>query len=150
MKLAIGNDHTSIQLKASVLEHLKGRPDIIVTDLGAMEAPDPEGRDYPDYALRIGQEVAAGTYDMGILLCGTGVGMCIAANKVSGIRAVVCSEPYSARLSREHNDANILCIGARVVGDELAKMILDAFLDAQHMGGRHALRVEKIMAIEGR
>jgi ribose 5-phosphate isomerase B len=85
---------------------------------------------------------------LGFLLCGTGAGMSIAANKVRGIRAVACSEPYTARLTREHNDTHILCIGARVVGTELAKMIVDAFLDAEFEGGRHRVRVEKFMAFE--
>ena len=145
MKIAIGNDHAAIQFKEEILTHLQSRTGIEATDLGANSK---DGQDYPDHALRISTEITSGKYDMGILLCGTGAGMSIAANKVKGIRAVVCSDPYTAKLSREHNDANILCIGARVVGTELAKIIVDAFLDAKFEGGRHQLRVDKIMAIE--
>jgi len=145
MKIAMGNDHAAVQFKDEILSHLRGRSDIEITDLGSNSK---DGLEYPDYALRVSTEIAAGAYDMGILLCGTGAGMSIAANKVRGIRAVVCSDPYTARLSREHNNAQVLCLGARVVGVELAKTIVDAFLDANFQGERHQLRVDKIMAIE--
>ena len=141
MKLAIGYDHTSSLLKDAVLEHISTREGITIKDFGS--SPD-----YPAGALAVAKSIASGEFTHGILLCGTGAGMCIAANKVRGVRAVVCSEPYTARLSREHNDAHILCIGARVVGTELAKMIVDAFIDAVPEGGRHQKRVETFMAFE--
>ncbi|MCL2840362.1 MAG: ribose 5-phosphate isomerase B [Defluviitaleaceae bacterium] len=145
MKIVISNDHAAIPFKEEILSHLYERDNVEVVDLGASIKSDME---YPDYALETAKKVAAGEFDVGILLCGTGVGMSIAANKVCGIRAVVCSDPYSAKLSRQHNNANILCIGARVVGAELGKTIVDAFINATFEGGRHQLRVEKIMAIE--
>jgi len=145
MKIVIGNDHAAIELKQDMIEYLSGKNDISVADFGACKA---EGIDYPDYAKTVCAKVASGEYDMGILLCGTGVGMSMAANKMRGIRAVVCSDPYSAKLSREHNNANVLCIGQRVVGSGLARVIVDAFLGASFEGGRHGGRVEKIMKIE--
>ncbi|MCL2199462.1 MAG: ribose 5-phosphate isomerase B [Defluviitaleaceae bacterium] len=141
MKLAIGYDHTSSQLKDAILEHLSTREGITVTDFGY----SPE---YPAGALPVAKSIAAGEHELGILLCGTGAGMSIAANKVRGVRAVACSEPFTAKLTREHNDTHIICIGARVVGTELAKMIVDAFLDATFEGGRHARRVETFMKFE--
>jgi len=146
MKIVITNDHTSLELKNAIMAHLKEK-NFKVTDLGSQGE---KAADYPEYALSAAKGIASGEYDLGIFLCGTGVGMCIAANKVRGIRAVVCSEPYTARLSREHNNAQILCIGARVVGSELAKTIVDAFLEAKFEGGRHQTRVEMFMAFEGR
>jgi len=146
MKIAIGNDHAATQLKKDMIDHLHGKGNTItVTDLGA---ENDQGAAYPDYALRVSKGIMDGQYDIGLLLCGTGAGMCMAANKVHGIRAVVCSDPYTAQLSRAHNDANVLCMGARVVGGELAKTILDAFLEAQFEGGRHQSRIDMVMAIE--
>ena len=143
MKIVIGNDHVAIELKKDIVAHLQDNWEVV--DLGASGPP----ADYPDYAERISKAIASGEYDLGILLCGTGAGMCIAANKVNGIRAVVCSDPFTARLSREHNNANILCLGARVVGNELAKMIVDEWLSARfEAGGRHQRRVDMIMALE--
>ena len=98
----------------------------------------------------MGRAVASGEVDLGILICGTGVGISLAANKVKGIRAVVCSEPYSAKLSRQHNNTNILAFGARVIGIEMAKMIVDEWLNAEFLGGRHQTRVDMIMDIENR
>lgn len=147
MKIAIGNDHAAIELKSHLLSHLETKPDITIIDLGAR---DTSGADYPEYAFIVAKGVTAGDYDFGLLLCGTGAGMCIAANKVKGIRAVVCSDTYTAHLSREHNNANILCMGARVVGSELAKSILDEFLEADFKGGRHQQRVNLLMDIENR
>jgi ribose 5-phosphate isomerase B len=146
MKLAIGNDHTAIAYKKALLEYLQERG-VDATDFGTDEG---ERAEYPIYAERVANVVAAGEYELGILICGTGAGMCLAANKVNGIRAVMCSEPYTAKLSREHNAANILCMGARVIGLELAKMITSAWLDAVFLGGRHQERVEMIMDIERR
>ena len=143
MKIVIANDHAAIRLKHDIVEYLKDKA--IVTDLGAQAR---EGLDYPDYARRVTDGITSGQYDMGILVCGTGAGMCMSANKVNGIRAVVCSDSFTARMARAHNDANIICMGERVVGDELAKVILDEFLNTPFEGGRHAGRVAKIMAFE--
>ena len=150
MKIAIANDHGAIDLKKELMVYLLNKDvneeTITITDLGVNAPP----ADYPDYAEKVAKTIIEGDHDLGILLCGTGAGMCMSANKIKGIRAVVCSEPYTARLSREHNDANILCMGARVVGSELAKMIVDAWLSAEfETGGRHKARVDKIMALEG-
>jgi len=106
--------------------------------------------DYPRYALAVARAVRGGEAELGIFLCGTGIGGSIAANKVPGIRAAVANDPFMARLARAHNDANILCLGARVIGDGLAEAILEAWLGASFEGGRHARRVDKISAIERR
>ena len=105
---------------------------------------------YPEFGEKVGRAVVSGEVDCGILICGTGVGISLAANKVKGVRAVVCSEPYSAKLSKQHNNTNILAFGARVVGIELAKMIIDEWLGAEFEGGRHQTRVDMIMAIENK
>lgn len=144
MKIAIGSDHAGYELKDYLSRHMATRG-ITVTDLGGFK---PEAIDYPVAGLRVAQAVAQGQYDLGVLICGTGVGISLAANKVPGIRAVVCSEPYSAKLSRVHNDSNILSLGARVVGEELAVMILDEWLNASFEGGRHQRRVDLITDIE--
>ena len=144
IKIAIGNDHTAIQLKNFIKTHLESRGFDIV-DVGTDSF---ESFDYPIAGFHVAKMVADGRVECGILICGTGVGISLAANKVKGIRACVCSEAFSAKLSKQHNDANILCFGARVVGDEAAKMIVDAWLDARFEGGRHARRVDMIMKIE--
>jgi len=105
---------------------------------------------YPDIAETVANAVASGECERAVLICGTGVGMSIAANKVKGIRAVCCSEPFSAKMSKEHNNANILCFGARVIGTEMAKMLVDAWYDAEFQGGRHQTRVDMMMDIEKR
>jgi ribose 5-phosphate isomerase B len=133
-----------LELKEPIRLYLESRG-IRIRDFGCFSA---ERTDYPGYALKVGKAVAGGECDKGILFCGTGVGIGIAANKIRGIRAVVCSEPYSARLSRLHNDTNVLCLGSRVVGLELAKMIVDEWLAAGFEAGRHAERVRMIEAIE--
>ncbi|HBC5384145.1 bifunctional allose-6-phosphate isomerase/ribose-5-phosphate isomerase RpiB [Citrobacter koseri] len=143
-KIAFGCDHVGFILKQDILTHLTQRG-ITVIDKGTWS---PERTDYPHYASEVAQAVVSGEVDGGILVCGTGVGISITANKFAGVRAVVCSEPYSAQLSRRHNDTNVLAFGSRVVGLELAKMIVDAWLDAGFEGGRHQKRVEAIMAIE--
>lgn len=107
-----------------------------------------ESCDYPDFAVKVCDEVVAGRADRGILVCGTGIGMSMAANKVHGIRAALCSDVFSAKMSREHNNANVLCLGERVTGPGLAEMMLDVWLDTEFAGGRHERRVRKIMAIE--
>ncbi|MCL2204786.1 MAG: ribose 5-phosphate isomerase B [Defluviitaleaceae bacterium] len=146
MKLAIGSDHAAPEMKQALISHLEGRG-VAVVDTGAF--PEDEGRfEYPVIGCRVGKLVAGGEVDGGVLVCGTGVGMSLAANKVRGVRACVCSEPFTARLSKEHNNANIIAVGARVVGIEMAKSIVDAWLDAQFMGGRHDRRVDMIMEID--
>ncbi|EIM1814862.1 ribose 5-phosphate isomerase B [Listeria monocytogenes] len=144
MKIAIGNDHVGIELKPVIVAYLQDLGHE-VDDFGAFSN---ERTDYPEYGKKVAESVAAGKSDLGILICGSGVGISIAANKVNGIRAVVCSEPYSAKLSREHNNTNILAFGSRVVGAELAKMIVQNWLDAEFEGGRHAKRVKMIARIE--
>ena len=143
-RIAFGYDHVGFILKEDILAHLRVRG-IEVLDKGTWS---PERTDYPHFASAVAQAVIAREAESGILICGTGVGISITANKFPGIRAVVCSEPYSARLSRQHNDTNVLAFGSRVVGLELAKMIVDAWLDATFEGGRHQTRVEAIGAIE--
>ncbi|WP_336221703.1 bifunctional allose-6-phosphate isomerase/ribose-5-phosphate isomerase RpiB [Citrobacter amalonaticus] len=145
-KIAFGCDHVGFILKKDILKHLALRG-VDVIDKGTYSS---ERTDYPNYASEVAQAVIAGEVEGGILICGTGVGISIAANKFAGIRAVVCSEPYSAQLSKKHNDTNVLAFGSRVVGLELAKMIVDAWLDAEFEGGRHQKRVEAIMTLEQR
>ena len=146
MKIVIGNDHAGPVLKTAIKEHLKDRG-IDVLDLGVKVG---EKIDYPKIAEAVALKVANKQADLGIIICGTGIGVSISANKVKGIRAACVSEPYSAKLSREHNDANILCFGARVVGEELAKMIVDEFIDAEFLGERHKRRVQMIADIENK
>ena len=143
MKIAIGCDHVGFEYKMKVIEHLKEKG-IEVVDFGTNST---ERTDYPIYGKAVGEAVAKGECDKGILICGTGVGISLAANKVKGVRAVVCSEPYSALLSRQHNDTNILAFGSRVVGLDLALMIVDTWLSGEFEGGRHARRVEMIKNI---
>ena len=142
--IALGCDHVGIELKEPIRDYLAGKG-FELKDFGSTTR---ERSDYPHYALLVARAVTSGECQRGLLFCGTGVGISIAANKVKGIRAVVCSEPYSARLSRQHNDTNILCLGSRVVGIELAKMIVDEWLAASFEGGRHAMRVNLIKEIE--
>lgn len=145
-KIAVGSDHVGYELKPTIIEYLK-ELGYEVKDFGT----DSTTRtDYPIYGKKVGEVVASGEYDLGIIMCGTGVGISLAANKVPGIRAVVCSEPYSAKLSRQHNNTNILAFGSRVVGPELAKMIVKEWLDASFIGGRHERRVDELGAIEDR
>ena len=144
MKLAIGNDHTAVEMKNEIAEHLKSRG-IEVVNVGTDTA---ERFDYPLAGYRVARLVASGEVDGGVLICGTGVGISLAANKVAGIRACVCSDPYTAKLSKQHNNTNIIAFGARVIGVETAKMIVDEWLDARFEGGRHAERVALITEIE--
>ena len=146
MKIAIGNDHTAVDLKNTISDYLK-ELGYEVINLGTDSR---ESCDYPIYGEKVGRAVADGEADLGIAICGTGVGISLAANKVKGIRACVCSEPYTAKLSRMHNNSNVLAFGARVVGSELAKMIVDEWLAAEFEGGRHKRRVDMIMDIENR
>ena len=144
MKIAIGNDHTAVDLKNTISDYLK-ELGYEVINLGTDSR---ESCDYPIYGEKVGRAVADGEADLGIAICGTGVGISLSANKVPGIRAAVCSEPYTAEMTVRHNNANIIAMGARVVGDELAKKIVDAFFDAEFEGGRHAVRVAMISDIE--
>jgi ribose 5-phosphate isomerase B len=145
-KIAIGSDHVGFELKPTIIDYLK-ELGYEVKDFGTYSH---ERTDYPIYGKKVGEVVASGEYDLGIVICGTGVGISLAANKVPGVRAVVCSEPYSAQLSKMHNNTNILAFGSRVVGPELAKMIVKTWLDASFIGGRHARRVDELGAIEDR
>lgn len=144
MKIAIGSDHAGFALKGLLAEHLRALGHE-VTDLGAESE---KSVDYPDFAARVAHAVADGQARFGVLICGTGVGMSMAANKVRGIRAAAVSEPTSARLAREHNDANVLCLGQRIVGTEQARACVDAFLNAPFHGDRHVPRIAKIRALE--
>jgi ribose 5-phosphate isomerase B len=142
--IAIGSDHAAYGFKMQILEHLieKG---IECKDFGA------DGKiksEYPEYANIVSQAIVSGECDKGILFCGTGIGMSIAANKVKGIRAAVCMESFGAELSRRHNNANILCLGARMLGIELAKKIVDVWIETEFEGGRHQMRVDMISEIE--
>lgn len=142
--IALGSDHVGIELKRSIMEYLD-EMGIEYKDFGTY---DTVRCNYPEYALKAANAVASGECEKGILCCGTGVGISIAANKVKGIRCVVCSEPYSALLSRQHNDTNMLAMGSRVVGKDLALMILKSWLEGEYEGGRHAVRVQQIANIE--
>ena len=144
MKLAIGNDHVAVEMKNEIKAYLQQKG-IEVVDVGTNST---ERFNYPISGYRVAKLVAAGEVDGGVLICGTGVGISLAANKVHGIRACVCSEPYSAKLSKQHNNTNIIAFGARVIGIETAKMIVDEWLNATYEGGRHQVRVEMIAEIE--
>ena len=146
MKIGIGNDHAAVDMKNEISEYLKEKGYEVVN----YGTDSNESCDYPVYGEKVGEAVAHGDVDLGILICGTGVGISLAANKVEGIRAVVCCEPYTAKLSRQHNNTNILAFGARVIGIETAKMIVDEWLNAEFMGGKHERRVNMLMDIEKR
>ncbi len=144
MKIAVGSDHAGFRLKQEVVSWL-GEMGHEVEDFGTTSA---DSVDYPDFALLACEAVAGGKADLGILVCGTGLGMAITANKVPGVRAVTCSDTFSARCSREHNDANVLCLGERVIGFGVARDIIETWLAASFAGGRHVKRVGKISEIE--
>ena len=144
MKVVIGADSAGFAMKAKIIEHLKGRG-FEVSDVGAYNA---ESSHYPEFAYKVAKSVSERDADFGILVCGTGIGMSIAANKVKGVRASVVSEHFSARYTRLHNDANVLCLGARVIGEGIAIELVDIFLDTEAEGGRHAARVDMIREIE--
>ncbi len=144
MKFYIGSDHAGFDVKAPVIEMLKARGYEVI-DLG----PENKERvDYPDYAKKVSQAVAREKDSYGILICGTGIGMSIAANKIDGIRAAHCHDHYTAQMARAHNDANILCFGERVSGLGVIESMIDAFCSTPFEGGRHTGRVEKIMALQ--
>lgn len=144
MKIAIGSDHGGLELKdflkAFLIEH-----GFDVTDVGTNAT---DSVDYPDYAFKVSELVTKGTVKRGMLICGTGIGICIAANKVKGIRAALCTDVFTAKMSREHNDANILCMGGRTTKKELARDILETWLNTSFEGGRHQTRLDKIRAFE--
>ena len=144
MKIAIGNDHGAVELKQHLVEYLTGKG-YEVLNLGTDSTAS---TDYPIYAQKVARAVLSGECDRGILICGTGLGISISANKIKGIRCAVCSEPVSARLAREHNNANIVAMGARTIGPVVAEAIADVFLTTDFEGGRHAIRVNMISALE--
>lgn len=144
MKISIGCDHTALGLKEEIKTHLELLGHEVI-DKGTYSQ---ERTHYPEFADLVSKSVQTSESEEGILICGTGVGMSIAANKHKDIRAVVCSEPYSAKASKQHNDSNVLCFGARVVGVELAKEIVDAFLNANYDGGRHQTRVDMLNKLD--
>lgn len=144
MKIAIGNDHAGPKMKRQLMEYLEQKGHEVIN----YGTDSDESTSYAIYGQKVAEAVAAGEADCGVLICGTGVGISLAANKVPGIRAAVCSEATTARLVKQHNNANIIAIGQRIVGIELAKDILDAYLGATFEGGRHADRVAMITEIE--
>lgn len=143
-KIALGADHAAFEFKEVIKKHLEDAG-YEVSDFGTHSA---ESVDYPDFGIAAAEAVASGACDMGIVCCGTGIGISIAANKVVGVRCALCSEPLSAALSREHNNANVLALGARMIGLEMAKKIVDTWLDTDYAGGRHQRRLDKISAYE--
>ena len=144
MKIAIGCDHGGLEHKNAISEHLKERG-FEVTDFGIYEQVSV---DYPEIAVKVAGSVASKENELGILVCGTGIGMSLAANKVKGIRAAVLSDHFSAKYTRLHNDANILCLGGRVIGIGTALELVDIFVDTKFEGGRHQKRVDMITALE--
>lgn len=144
LTVAVGADHAGVHLKDRIAEHLAARG-IEVIDLGTH---DTERVDYPDFGTAVGHAVASGEADLGIAVCGSGLGIAMAANKVRGVRAAPVHDVTSARLTREHNDANVLCLGERLIGPDVAIDAVDAWLDAEFQGGRHAGRVAKLDALD--
>jgi len=145
MKLAIGCDHGGFDLKEEVLKYLKTVPDVRIEDLGVAGR---DSVDYPDYGRKVAEAVSRGAADRGILICGTGIGMSIVANRYPGVRAALCHDHFTAQMSREHNDANILVMGERVIGRGVALEVVKTWLETQFAGGRHLLRLNKIEDIE--
>ena len=144
MIIAMGNDHAAVELKNEIKAYVESRGYEVI-DFGTNTS---DSCDYPVYGEKVGRAVASGEADYGIAICGTGIGIGIAAGKVKGIRVCTCSEPFSARMSRRHNNTNVLTFGARVVGVEMARMIVDEWLDNQYEGGRHQRLVDLLMEIE--
>jgi ribose 5-phosphate isomerase B len=144
MKIAIGNDHAAVELKNEIKAYLEEKGHEVVN----FGTDTHDSCNYAEYGEKVADAVAAHEVDCGVLICGTGVGISIAANKVPGVRAGVCSEPTTARLIKEHNNANIVAFGARIVGEEVAKSIIDAYLGATFQGGRHEERVNMLTEIE--
>jgi ribose 5-phosphate isomerase B len=144
MKIAVGSDHRGYDVKRRIVHQLQKKGHEVI-DVGPN---GPESVDYPDFALQVAQAVGEGRVDRGILICGTGIGMCIAANKVKGVRAAPCHDSITAEMSRRHNNANILCLSADLLGDELIGHMIRIFLETEFEGGRHARRVDKITRFE--
>ena len=144
MKIAIGNDHVAVDMKNEIKEYLESKGHEVIN----VGCDSTERFNYPVSGYKVGKMVANNEVDCGVLICGTGVGISLAANKVKGVRACVCSEPYTAKLSKQHNNSNIIAFGARVIGIEMAKMIVDEWLNAEYEGGRHQTRVDMITEIE--
>ena len=144
MKIAIGNDHAAVEMKQEIQKYLEELGHEVIN----YGTDTHESCDYPAYGEKVGHAVVDGEADCGVLICGTGVGISIAANKVKGVRAAVCSDVTTAHLVKEHNNANIIAFGARIVGIEVAKDIVKAYLEAEYLGGRHANRVAMIDEIE--
>lgn len=143
MRIAVGSDHAGLSLKHALAEHLRASGHDVV-DLGTHSA---DSVDYPDFAAAVGRAVASGDARLGLCVCGSGIGVAIAANKVPGVRAATVHDVTSAHLAREHNDANVMCVGERLTGPEVAREALDAFVAASFLGGRHQRRVDKIDAL---
>ncbi len=143
-KIYIACDHAALHMKNDIIGYLNGKG-YDVDDLGPYT---PDSVDYPEYAQKVCKEVVSDKGSLGILICGTGIGMSIAANKIKGIRAAAVSEVFSATMTRKHNDANVLCFGARVIGIETAKMLVDAFIETEYEGQRHQRRVDMITKLE--
>jgi ribose 5-phosphate isomerase B len=143
MRIAVGSDHAGYPLKRALIVHLEAG-DHEVIDLGTHGT---EAVDYPDYGAAVGRSVARGETDLGVCVCGSGIGIAIAANKIAGVRAATVHDVTSAHLAREHNDANVACFGERLIGYEVAREALDAFVNATFAGGRHQSRVAKIDAL---
>lgn len=146
MKIGIANDHAAVDMKNEIVAYLEEKGHEVV-NYGTNTY---DSCNYPEFGEKIGRAVASGEVEKGIAICGSGLGISLAANKVKGVRACLCSEPYTAKMSREHNDANVLAFGARVIGIEMAKMIIDTWLETEFLGGRHQTRVDMIMDIENR
>lgn len=144
MKIAMGNDHAAVEMKQEIKAYLESKGHEVIN----FGTDTHDSCNYPEFGEKVGRAVASGEADYGITICGTGIGIGIAAGKVKGVRVCTCSEPYSARLSRMHNNTNVLSFGARVVGVEMAKMIVDEWLDNEYEGGRHQKRVDMLMEIE--
>ena len=145
MKVFLGSDHAGFELKNEIKKYLKEKT-IENHDLGCRST---DSCDYPDFALKVAKEVVGNGGSIGILICGTGIGMCMAANKVKGVRAALCTNEYMARMAREHNDANVLCLGARVLGKDAALKIVETFINTPFSGEeKHKKRIKKIMEVE--
>ena len=144
MRIAVGSDHAGFHLKNTIAEHLEAAGHDVV-DVGTHKAVSV---DYPDFGAAVGRAVAAGEAELAVAVCGSGIGICIAANKVKGVRAATVHDVTSARLCKEHNDANVICVGERFIGPQVALDAVDAFLAAEFAQGRHARRVDKISQLE--
>jgi ribose 5-phosphate isomerase B len=144
MRIAIGSDHRGFQVKQKLIELVKSLQHEVVDD----GVHDTAAADYPDVAATVGRRVARGEVDRGILICGSGIGMCIAANKIDGVRAAPCHDDLTAEMSRRHNDLNVLCLSADMLGEKLIDRMVDIWLKTEFEGGRHARRVEKIAELE--